>query len=175
MSPPLDEQYLIWLYRQTGSIKLRNPAKTHWALARQLFRTEFVWFIPNDDNRVADGKDLRAEFVTTEGLRDDVTEEWLHYGCSVLEMLVALSRRLAFESEGGPRAWFATLIENLHLNRVVDTRYNEQEVTDKIDALIWRNYKYTGEGGLFPLKYPDRDQRDVEIWYQLNAYLMERD
>jgi hypothetical protein len=31
-----------------------------------------------------------------------------------------------------------------------------------------------GNGGLFPLNEPNEDQRDVEVWYQMMAYLQER-
>jgi hypothetical protein len=30
-----------------------------------------------------------------------------------------------------------------------------------------------GSGGLFPLKNPQQNQRTTEIWYQMNAWLME--
>lgn len=63
MDGPLDEQYLKWLYRQVASSKYRNPARTYWSLLRQLYTTEFVWTVPNDDNRVEDGRDLRYEFL----------------------------------------------------------------------------------------------------------------
>ena len=29
------------------------------------------------------------------------------------------------------------------------------------------------DGGLFPLKFVKQDQRFVELWYQLNAYILE--
>ena len=38
---------------------------------------------------------------------------------------------------------------------------------------VERRYKRSGEGGLFPLKNAAKDQRKVEIWYQLSSYLLE--
>lgn len=36
-----------------------------------------------------------------------------------------------------------------------------------------RYYKSDGFGGLFPLSNPMGDQRYVEVWYQMMAYLAE--
>jgi hypothetical protein len=38
-----------------------------------------------------------------------------------------------------------------------------------------RRYERNGQGGLFPLRKPAMDQRDVEIWYQANAYMIEKE
>lgn len=181
MSELLDELYLNWLYRKIGSVRFKNPNRTYWQLARKLYTKEFVWLIPNDDNRVADGRDLRYEFIEDQREVDEtfeVTEEWLDLGCSMLEMLIALARRLAFEAEGLTRDWFWHLIDNIglqHYNDAYFTELNYQEDVDgKLDEIIWRTYAPDGSGGLFPLRHPQEDQRDVELWYQLSAYLLER-
>jgi hypothetical protein len=175
MAATLDEQYLHWLYSQTGSTRLTNPDRTYWCLLRQLFVKDFIWIIPNDDNRAEDGKELRREFARV--LHVDISEpDWWNMGCSVLEMLVGVSRRLSFESSGQPRVWFWRLLENLGISQYNDSTYpgHEQEINERLDDLIFRTYHPDGTGGLFPLAYPTADQRDVEIWYQLNAYLIER-
>ena len=177
MDEPLEELYFQWLYGQIGSVKQRNRARSYWQLARVLHKREFIWFVPNDDNRVEDGRELRYEFARVSG-NDDVSEEWFEVGCSFLEMLIALSRRLAFESEGEPADWFWTLVDkNLHI-RVNDrdwTRDHERDINNIVDRVIWRRYSRTGVGGLFPLKHTTLDQRKVEIWYQLSAYLIEHE
>ena len=175
MSQPLDELYFTWLYSQVDSVRTRNPSRTYWKLLKQLYTKEFVWIIPNDDNRAEDGRDLRYEFIEDQGL-NYVDPDWLHLGCSMLEMLVALSRRLFFEAEEKPRWWFWHLIENLGLSGYTDAvDIPTNKVNDVLDRVIWRTYSRSGNGGLFPLKKPSRDQRDVEIWYQLSAYLLERE
>lgn len=175
MSRLLDEDYMVWLYSQVGSVKLRNKSKSHWSLIRQLYKKEFVWIIPNDDNRVEDGRDLRHEFLETCGIYG-AEPEWMGIGCSMLEMLIGLSRRLSFEAEGEPRVWFWHLIEMLDLEQYTDRMYNEvaeKRIDETLDTVIFRNYAPDGSGGLFPLNRPNEDQREVEIWYQLNAYLLE--
>lgn len=177
MSAPLDELYLEWLYSKVGSVKTRDRSRTYWSLLRQLFQTEFIWLIPNDDNRVEDGKDLRLEFIQDRDI-EDVDREWLDLGCSFLEMLIALTRRLSFEDGREPRWWFWHLIENLRLIECKDSIYNErilQFVESVTNEVIWRTYDYDGDGGLFPLKNAEEDQRYVEIWYQFNAYLLENE
>ena len=179
MSKPLDELYFVWLYSQVGDPEIENPVRTYWRILRQLYTKEFVWIIPNDDNRLADGIELRYEFVDQSGLKD-VDPDWIHLGCSMLEILVGLSRRLSFECEGEPRVWFWQLINNLGLWRYNDKRYDAKpDISEKVidtilDRVIWRNYNIDGKGGLFPLKAAREDQRYVELWYQLNAYVLER-
>lgn len=173
MKKPLDELYLTWLYAQIGNVKLKNRSRTYWTLARQLYTKEFVWFIPNDDNRAEDGRDLRCEFLDQEQI-EDVDEGWMELGCSVLEMLIGLSRRLSFEDDREPRVWFWCLIDNIGLLEQTDNSRTPAEHVDEIlNKVIWRTYKPSGRGGLFPLRRAERDQREVEIWYQLSAYLLE--
>lgn len=180
MKAPLDELYFVWLYSQVNSVDFKNPSRTYWFLLRKLFTTEFIWFVPNDDNRVEDGRALRHEFIETEEI-EDVDAEWLSIGCSVLEMLIGLARRLSFEDDGEPRVWFWHLIDNLDLYSVNDRFAFKDEakaeslIEDAVDRMIWRTYAPDGYGGLFPLKHPTADQRHVELWYQLSAYLMERE
>ena len=179
MGKPLDELYLVWLYSQVGDPEIVEPHRTYWKMLTQLYTKEFVWIVPNDHNRIQDGKELRYEFVDTTELTD-VDLGWIQLGCSMLELLVGLSRRLAFEAEGESRDWFWELIDNLSLTRYNDKRYmanpltSEKVIDTVLDRVIWRNYSPNGRGGLFPLKHPHCDQRGVELWYQLSSYVMER-
>jgi hypothetical protein len=176
----LEEQYFVWLYSQIGSVKNRNRARSHWSLARQLHQTEFVWLVPNDDNRVEDGRNLRYRFLAeNDGVANELEpadQNWLSLGCSMFEMLIALSHRVAFEVDGDPKAWFWHLIETLDLEQYSDRFYDElarQRIDEAINTVIWRRYSPDGRGGLFPLNNASQDQREVEIWYQLSAYLLE--
>lgn len=172
---PLDELYFVWLYSQVGSVEATNPSKTYWGILRLLHSKEFLWIIPNDDNRAEDGKALRHEFINEEEL-DNIDQDWLDLGCSMFELLIGLSRRLSFLEDGEPSNWFWRLIENLGLEEYNDNSIiPEGKVSDILDNVIYRTYRTNGRGGLFPLKRPNKDQRDVEIWYQLNAYLLEID
>lgn len=146
----------------------------------ELHGIEFYSLIPNDDNRCEDGKQLREKFNNEEGQQalsqSDLGE------CTVLEMLIGLSFRLEFETmssrwEKTPSEWFWILIDNLGLEWCDDAMYEQtesrDEITTKIKVFIDRQYKSDGNGGLFPLRNPRKDQRRIEIWYQMSAYILE--
>jgi len=174
VSADLDELYFEWLYSQVASVKLKQPSRTYWNLFRILFTHEFVWIEPNDDNRVEDGKDLRYEFLDEKAIRCD-DQAWLDEGCSMLELIIGLSRRAAFESSATQEEWFWEMLENLDLSKYNDReRIPEDEVRDILNRVIFRAYKRNGSGGLFPLHRAQRDLRYAELWYQLNAYILER-
>lgn len=174
-APTLDELYFVWLYSQVGSEKDRNRSRTHWNLLRQFQQTEFIWIVPNDDNRAEDGRDLRHEFIHANQL-EDIDPDWLRLGCSMLELLIGLSRRLAFEDDGKPRDWFWVMVQNLNLKQYTDqSPLPVKTVDDALQRVIWRTYNPDGIGGLFPLMGAFDDQRRIELWYQLSAYLLEDD
>lgn len=173
MAEPLDEAYLKWLYSQVAGPRIKNPSRTYWRLFRQLYKTEFVWIVPNDDNRVEDGKELRPEFMRARAR--DADQEWLDLGCSFLEMLIALSRRVSFE-HGYDTAehWFWVLLKNVGLDKCNDaSNISEQKISEIVNRVIYRTYDGKGNGGLFPHKHTSKDQRKVELWYQFNGYLLD--
>lgn len=179
---PLDDQYFEWLYSQIGSLKNRNPRLSHWQLARVLYQTEFDPFVPNDENRAEDGRDLREEFM--DQYQYDADSSWRDLPCSMLEMLVALGRRAMFIAdedaiEGGAAGWFWHMMDNLELSGLTDYEItqgsiNLEAATYIIGVVNRREYKRTGVGGLFPLSNAKWDQRKVELWYQLNSYIQDK-
>jgi hypothetical protein len=118
---------------------------------------------------------LRYEFLDEREITD-VDPAWLDLGCSMLEFFIALSRRAAFKADGLPKHWFWLMLENIDIAQFNDREYNE-EVAERIDAsldhVIWRTYGPSGYGNIFPLRAPKENQRDVEVAYQLNAYVIE--
>lgn len=175
MTAPLDDLYLEWLYSQVASVKARAKTKTYWNLMRQLYRKEFVYFVPNDDNRANDGRDLRLRFMEASDI-SEVDPNWLRLPCSMLELIIGMAYSLEFESDAPMQMWFWKMIENLELEQCTDARYSEAMdawVDSILDRVIWRTYDGKGRGGLFPLQDSSKDQREVELWYQLSAYLLE--
>lgn len=162
----LDYNYFDWLVAQ---IHTPSNNRTYNELFSRMHNTEFVWTVPNDDNRLRDGLALRAEFL--DGARDHLNI----VGVSVLEVLVALSRRVAFTAGGDAEWWAWRLIKNLRLNKAYDPLANGKanRVDDALYALVWRTYSSDGRGGFFPLKRPNYDQTKQEIWDQMNAYIIE--
>lgn len=171
MGESLEETYLKWLFEQIADPK-RDP---YWSLIRQLHRKEFHWTIPNDDNRIEDGRELRYEFsYSTE---TPLTPAWHSYPVSMLEVMIGIAIRLEFQLDESVAFWFWRLMDNLDLVDIPDHRYNartQEKIDEALDRVIWRTYEYSGDGGLFPLDDPQEDQRRVELWYQMSAYVIER-
>jgi hypothetical protein len=161
---PADYEYYEWLVSQ---IDIPND-KTYKDLFELMHNYGFVWIVPNDDNRVQDGLDLRTEFL--DGTRKHIEREEV----SMLEILVSLSRRVAFTAGGEAPEWAWRLLKNLKLTKCYDPLSNPAKVMDILEAVVWRTYRRDGYGGFFPLRDPHDDQTKVEIWYQLNAYVIER-
>lgn len=171
----LDERYSDWLYDLI--IPPRQRTRPHMAyrhLCERLYITPFRWFVPNDDNRVEDARELRTLFY--EWSMETRDRDWLELDASVLEVLIALAQRVGFETDEAPGRWFHKFLDQLGLVYFTDDRWSEhalKEVDARVERFIGRTYEPNGNGGLFPLKHPQQDQRTVELWYQMAAYVLE--
>ena len=47
-------------------------------------------------------------------------------------------------------------------------------VKGRVDDVLLRRYDQSGNGGLFPLEMARLDQRKVQLWYQMNSYILEK-
>jgi hypothetical protein len=175
MTQTVDEVYFTWLTDRVDFDFGRNNGRTYIGLMEQLHNKEFVWIVPNDDNRLEDADNLRHQFLDETGITNPGDLLRGVPPLSVLEVLLALSMRCAFNGGGTPPNWAWRLIENLDLHNMADpiSPRKFSKIDDILEGLIWRNYEYDGVGGFFPLTHPNDDQREVEIWYQMNAYLDE--
>lgn len=159
--------------------------RSYWILAHDLHARPFYALIPHDENRASDGLELREEY-----LREIQYPKYVDIEgeCSVLEMLIGLARRMDFETSDPydfynttdrTAYWFWEMIDNLGLLAFDDDSYVDYggmtRVNWEIDRLLKRAYKRNGDGGLFPLMQTSQDQRNTELWYQMNAYLTERE
>ena len=133
-----------------------------------------------DENRALDGENLRVRFFYESHTLDDNYEEFLFEPCSVLEMLVALAFRMEKEylmdwrpgtrDRTSERFWM--LIDNLGTDDNWSTKI-DAKVQHYVEQFLDRDYRFDGAGGLFPLKNCHEDQRNIEIWSQMQAYIME--
>lgn len=174
MIQSIEDVYFTWLTDRIDFDFGRSNGKTYVDLMHILHGTEFVWIVPNDDNRLEDAQALRNQFLDEAGITNP--GNFLHHRpLSVLEVLLALSNRCAFNGGGTPPNWAWRLIENLELHNMSDpvTTRKKERIEDILETFIYRNYEPDGTGGLFPLTHPQEDQREVEIWYQMQQYLDE--
>jgi hypothetical protein len=169
------DHYFKWLCTPL----LEKNKHDYWSLLKQMDVTTFRWSVANDDNRGADGIKLRDQFIEDQDLG---IYEWsilLQRPCSVLEMIIGVAVRMEDVMYCGDfTRWFWEIIDNLGMSEFTDVAYytNSASVWIKfaLDNLLSRNYQRNGQGGLFPMKGEKIDQRKVEIWYQMQAYLQER-
>jgi hypothetical protein len=172
----VDHKYFEWLISQ---IAIPNPREFD-ELFEMMHNYEFVWVVPNDDNRVQDARELRREFLRTviHEVREPLAITVLFKnGVTVLEVLVSLSRQVAWLAGGDAPHWAWTLLENLKLERSYDplSKGKRARIVCILENLVWRLYERDGQGGFFPLNNPKEDQTKVEIWYQMNAFVNEID
>lgn len=164
-------QYFKWLVLQIGDERIDDIEP----VCTLMHQKEFVWFVANDDNRIQDALDLRLEYLYEEGL--PVPSEALRLvHVSVLEVLVALSRRMEFFCNGEACDWAWVLMQHLKLDKYRGriTPKRRENVDRILENLVWRQYDADGTGGFFPLAWPNEDQTKIEIWYQLQNWIGEQ-
>jgi len=163
-----DHEYFLWLCQEATGYDYPHYSR----LLRAMHDVSFLYFIEYDNNRMYEALELRREF--TDGAYVDLyTEE---PRVSMLELVLSLAIKcsdMTFEYCGDVKGWFRGLLCNCGLDKCAGTGFNEEIVKDILNKIIHRRYDRNGVGGLFPLKNAETDQRKVEIWYQMNAYLNE--
>lgn len=174
----LCKRYYDWMCRLVCNN--RYSKTSYRKLLRYLDSVEFTYTIAMDDNRAADGVDLRYRFGYENDIPDSVIERYLDdHPCTVLEMMIALSLRceehIMDNPELGDRTgqWFWGMIVNLGLGPMTDENFDVEYSEGVMERFLNREYGPNGQGGLFTVVDTDRDLRDVEIWYQLCWYLNE--
>lgn len=175
------EKYFEWLYDKVINVKMRNIF-SYGKLLRFLHSVNFTYIIPRDENRYADGIELRYRFGREKGFDDRIIASELDvFPCSVLEMMVALSLRIEeqimVKIDAGDRTfkWFWEMLANLGLAQMQDDSFDFDRCERVCERFLNREYEPNGEGGLFRIYHRQNDMRNVEIWYQAMWYLSELD
>lgn len=152
----------------------------------ELYRKEFYSLVDHDENREADALEQR-DFIGGE----------ITGPARLLEVMVGLAARMdsILGSTDGDRESiknsFWEIFVNLGLEEFTDCRFCNGwmpcDFSQICEKLLKREYEKNGKGGFFPLiceknhklvnseetKIHKLDQRKVEIWYQMQAYLAE--
>lgn len=159
-------RYFRWLLKKIDYESVKNSGRDYLYLLRSLFEREFYWDVPHDNNRLADGLHLRIEGGFTE----------YNLGpCSMLEMMIALAQRIDKEivTDYNLPKWFWVMIDNSGLCKYDNNNWDPESVKYIQSLILFRGYGKDGNGGLWPLKNAQKDQRTVEIWYQMHAFILE--
>lgn len=163
-------QFSLWFDQILSDI---DPNHEYELFLMDLYNTNFEVWNERDINRVNDVIDARNEFYNGEISTKN--------GASVLEILYILSKRfqflISYTLEIDKIFW--EMIKNLGLEYDKDDKYwlkNEEFLSKNGEKLrIWmqRCFDFDGKRSIFPLKCAKKDQRGVEIWYQMQAYIAE--
>lgn len=174
----IEEQYMEWLLRFVSSKKY-CPKGTYSNLLMYLRESEFKWSYPMDENRASDGIALRYRF----GDENDIPQPEIAYyldnrGCSMLEMMIALSIRIEndimWNPDKGDRIakWFWQMINSLGLKNQDDANFDIQYTSAILERFYKHAYDLNGKGGLFTINHTNCDMRNLEIWTQMNQFLI---
>lgn len=173
------DRYLQWIINTTG-------LKRYGRLSAILFNVPFRSRIHMDENRAADGLYMREEYIDRhQGSEYDISCH-LDGHCSVLEFLVSFSDRVeeATSYRHDRRYWVSYFLRNMGLIDFDDRYFADnpgregyvvESVMERLSKTLDRRYSYDGShGGLFILRKPPCDLRNVEYWWQMQYYVLER-
>lgn len=190
-----ETSYFQWL---CDLIICDKADKSYYSLCKLLYDKKFIVKIARDENRMVDGWQFKQDYINycnnTIGVVVDMEEhskilaeeQQFKNSCSILEMIMGISKRMAFELaefETGDLdfpIYFWEIIQNLGLDKYDDEAFGENYMKFKIEAediikkLNDRKYNRDGSGGMFPIQGECKDQRKVEIWYQMQTYINEK-
>jgi len=176
-SQALDIDYFHWLCHSI----LGKSKNAPWDILELLHASTFYPIIKMDENRVEDAKSLRSTYLddatncrsSCEGYPRHVLDIFISKPCSILELMVSISSRMSFEvqldmtEKNAIKYHFWDIYANL-LDGV-----NYEDINYIINVFVGRKYDKNGVGGLFPLHKNTKNQKKVELWYQMMAYLQE--
>lgn len=169
MVPGTAVRYFDWLYDRVRS-------GSYLRVSRFMHDVSFRVIVDHDENRVADAGELRREFLDVHKEVPPGHPDLQKPDASIFEILVVLTLKAEFQSVLPAPIWYGMFLQNLGLQPYQDNVFagNERRVAAILRRFNERLYHPSGRGGLFPLNHPECDQREIELWYQLAAYLTEK-
>lgn len=170
--------YFKWLLDFVCSPRQKS---SYSIMLNDLFEKEFIWLVEYDENLANHGLRLREDFYNSSETVAKMVDLYgeIDDNCSVLEMLVSLSIscETTIMSDGEhdrTKKWFWIMIRNLKLDIYDNMSYDEGEVNDILDIFLLRKYDNYGNGNIFKFEKPSANLPKIDIWMQLNQFLIER-
>lgn len=174
--------YRLWLNNQVAN----EFSSDYIQLLAVLWRTEFFAEYANDENRAADAKALRDEFVSSIGTGIDIpghvggvnNADYLKLKATpvrLLEVMISLSKRISgiISVDANTDRYFWEMVSSLDLNKFDDQHFNVSIVQNRINNFFAHKYKRSGKGGLFFIKKigPEYNAPMLDIWTQAMAWI----
>ena len=131
----------------------------------ELWETEYYSDIPNDENRAADGIELRYHFEVETGKKCEKTGP-----CTVLEMMIGLANRtenaFMYDPKVGNRTgqWFWEMFFNAKMDFLIG---RGQKKLGKSPVLLDKS----GRFDLFNMPKKPENWDEMEVWEQLCRYI----
>jgi hypothetical protein len=176
----LNDKYFKWLLGILGFKEFTSCR--YISMLSYLYSVDFKLTDPivgHDDNRLNDGFELRADYSNS--FTDPDLPDIFGEPVSVLEVLVAFARRIdddiMYDGTLHASKWFFIMIDNLGMTNFTDDRLGIDWTIDDVEQIIniWmsRQFDFDGTGSIFPVKTTTFDQRNVEMWYQMQEWFNE--
>lgn len=172
----LGVSYFEWLYDQVFIVRDQNSPVSYLGACSIMNNMRFRALVPHDENRIADCAEFRNRFMNEFAPDPLEAVNILTPDASIFEVLVGLAFRASFMIGIRPEEFFYKLLSNLGLQVFSDSYYTPQagrRIKRILERFNNRQYGASGLGGLFPLAHPDADQRQIELWYQMGAWMTE--
>lgn len=170
------DNYYRWLIKNYVSRPATNLVDKYTIVLKLLHKTEFKVICLMDRNRVDGCLNRRVNYDY-----NLMTDHQI--SVSLLEIVIELSVEMYELGQGyswnkSQQEWFWLLLANAGLLAYDRTiAYLEPTSVDDLQKHIHiinnRQYNTDGSGGFFTLKDNREDQRMVELWYQMSAYMQE--
>ena len=177
----LNDRYFKWLL---GLLGFKDPINDcgYISMLSYLYSKDFKLTDPivgHDDNRLDDGFDLRAQY--SNNFTDPEFPEVFEEPVTVLEVLTAFAVRIdddiMYDGALHASKWFFIMIDNLGMTNFTDDRLGLNWTIDDeeqiIDIWMSRQYGIDGKGSIFPIKNTAFDQKNLEMWYQMQEWFRE--
>lgn len=164
-------KYHDWLFSMVCDNE--HPIYNYDILLDYVNEKEFEYSIFLDKNRASDGLSLRYRYGLLTG--KDVNLALSSKQSSIFEVMIALAIRCneMLNVEDCVPFLFWTMMKSLGLENMTNDIFSKKKVDNVLERFLERRFSYNGKGGLFTIKNPRQDMREIEIWYQMHAYLNE--
>jgi hypothetical protein len=172
----LPDAYFNWLYDQLFKHRDVISRLSYTTMCHCMHQIEFRCIVPFDDNRIAYASTFRNQYLEDSGLSGLELTNLMLPNATMLEVLYGLARQADDMIPIMVPTWFEIFFTNLGLVKYNDEyclKHNTYPMVRRLVRFNNRDYRSDGLGGIFPLRKSDGDQREVELWRQMGAWMTE--